>query len=159
MRYYVTLRNIFRATSNCAIQKWRYLKVCRYIHFSFLPLFSHASNLIRQSVIGEIYSCFEWLVFEQVKKKKGFQIGVATRFGYFAGEYYSRQRGIRDAISPTTSSLSLPFFFIGHCCPSPDILAIFRKVSNTERERKRERLGVDYRLVSRSGIKTFLPNV
>lgn len=73
MRYYVTLRNIFRATSNCAIQKWRYLKVCRYIHFSFLPLFSHASNLIRQSVIGEIYSCFEWLVFEQVKKKRDFK--------------------------------------------------------------------------------------
>lgn len=93
---------------------------------------------ILSRVEGSVKSAMKFILirFENLKKKKkkeGFQIGVKRNEILY--EYYSAQREIRNAISPTTSSLSLPFLFIGHCCPSPDILAIFRKVSNTERER------------------------
>lgn len=42
------------------------------------------------------------------------------------------------------------------------LLSFARYLGNLQKSfeyRERERLGVDYRLVSRSGIKTFLPNV
>lgn len=116
---------------------------------------------ILSRVEGSVKSAMKFILirFENLKKKKkrGISNVDATRNGtrYFTN-IIRRSEKYATQFHRQLRRCPCRFFLLA--------IVVLRPISwqSSEKfriQRERERLGVDYRLVSRSGIKTFLPNV